>query len=241
MLSDKSIPNIFTCLNLLCGCIAIVSIFHGNEIMLGSMVFMAALFDFMDGIIARTLNAYSDLGKQLDSLADMVTFGVVPAMVFYHLMINYNSNEIIGSAFFFNVLKYFPFILTVFAAFRLAKFNIDKRQTTSFLGLPTPAMGIFVTSFPLIIKYDNWHLKTLLINPYFIIGVCIVLSLLMVSEIPLFALKFKNMRWKDNRIQFIFIFLSVILFFCFVFVSIPMIVCLYIILSLVNNYKLKPV
>lgn len=239
MFSDKNLPNVFTCLNLLCGCLAIVSVFHGNEILLAGMVFLAAMFDFMDGLTARKLNAYSDLGKQLDSLADMVTFGVVPGMILYNLIIGRQSQDIISNQFIFSILKYFPFIVTVFAAFRLAKFNTDKRQTNSFLGLPVPAMGIFVTSFPLIIRYDQWNLTPVLTNPFFIIVISIILSLLMISEIPLFALKFKNFKWTDNKIQFVFIILSVLLFSFLLFTAIPVIVFLYIILSLINNFYLN--
>lgn len=235
MFSDKNIPNVFTCLNLLCGCLAIISVFHSNVIMLVSMVFLAALFDFMDGLIARSLNAYSDIGKQLDSLADMVTFGVVPGMILYSLLVNHGAAEIISSSVLFNILKYFPFIVTVFAAFRLAKFNVDTRQKNSFLGLPTPAMGILVTSFPLIIKYDRWNLTPVLVNPYFIFAISIILSMLMISEIPLFALKFKNKSWHDNKIQIIFIISSIVLFAFFLFTAIPIIVFLYIILSIINN------
>lgn len=235
MFSDKSIPNLFTCLNLLCGCLAIVSVFHDNVMMLAGMVFLAAFFDFMDGMVARKLNAYSELGKQLDSLADMVTFGVVPGMVLHNMFVQYNAHEIITNIFLFSILKYFPFCVTVFAAFRLAKFNIDTRQTNSFLGMPTPAMGIFVTSLPLIIKYDHWNLTPLFIHPFFILVTSTLLSALMVSEIPLFALKFKNMKWNDNKIQFVFLLLSAILFLFFRFTAIPVIVCLYIILSIINN------
>lgn len=236
MFNDKNIPNVFTCLNLLCGCIAIVSVFHGNVILVASMIFLAAIFDFMDGITARALNAFSDLGKQLDSLADMVSFGVAPGMILYSLMINRNPDEMMMNDVVFGIVKYFPFIVTVVAAFRLAKFNNDQRQSSSFLGLPTPAMGIFVTAFPLIIKFDQGGMNTLLSNPYFIIIISIILSVLMISEIPLFALKFKNMKWNDNKIQFIFIILSILLFAFLRFTAIPLIIFLYIILSVINHY-----
>jgi CDP-diacylglycerol---serine O-phosphatidyltransferase len=237
--TDKNIPNIFTCLNLLCGCIAIVSVFHGNVIMLASMIFLASMFDFMDGLTARSLNAYSDMGKQLDSLADMVTFGVVPGMILFNMMVNRDAAEV--NSILFGVFKYFPFIVTVFAAFRLAKFNLDQRQASTFSGLPSPAMGILVTSFPLIIKYDHWNLAHFLSNPFFIISVSIILSVLMVSKIKLFALKFRTLKWNDNKIQFIFLILSVLLFSLFLFTAIPMIIFLYIVLSVINNSVLNRV
>lgn len=239
MFTDKNIPNFFTCLNLLCGCIAIVSVFHGNSILLVTMIFLASMFDFMDGLIARSLNAYSDVGKQLDSLADMVTFGVVPGIILYNIMVNRNPGDDELSSGFLSLLKYFPFIVTVFAAFRLAKFNLDTKQSNSFTGLPTPAMGILVTSFPLIIKDDRWHIASIISNQVFIISISIILSVLMVSKIKLFALKFRSLKWNDNKTQFIFLILSVILFSIFLFTAIPMIIFLYIVLSVVNNSNLK--
>ncbi|MEO5570362.1 MAG: CDP-alcohol phosphatidyltransferase family protein [Bacteroidia bacterium] len=250
MFTDKNIPNLFTCLNLLCGCIAIVCVFHGNLILLVTMIFLASMFDFLDGLIARSLNAYSEIGKQLDSLADMVTFGVVPGMILFQIMINRNPEDDVLNGWFFGLLKYFPFIVTVFAAFRLAKFNLDTKQGNSFIGLPSPAMGILVTSFPLIInskslfnpliiKNDHWNLAPFISNQLFIISISIILSVLMVSKIKLFALKFKSLKWNDNKIQFIFLIASVILFSIFLFPSIPMIIFLYIILSVINNSMLN--
>jgi CDP-diacylglycerol--serine O-phosphatidyltransferase len=235
LFTDKNIPNFFTCLNLICGCIAIVSVFHGNLIMLATMIFLASMFDFMDGLMARSLNAYSEIGKQLDSLADMVTFGVVPGIILYTMMINRDASEVIGNGFLFGIIKYFPFIVTVFAAVRLAKFNIDPRQSSSFTGLPTPAMGILVTSFPLIIKYDTWHLAPFFSNAYFILAISIILAILMVSKIRLFALKFKTVKWSDNKIQFIFLICSGVLFSIFLFAAVPLIIILYIVLSQVNE------
>lgn len=231
MVLNKQVPNVFTCLNLLCGCVAIVSSFHGNEVLLAAMVFLAAMFDFLDGLSARAFNAYSDLGKQLDSLADMVTFGVTPGVVLYNLFIGQAEQEIFSSPMLFHILKYFPFIVTVFAAFRLAKFNVDTRQSNSFLGLPTPAAGIFITSFPLIVRFDHFGLTPILTNPYFILITSIVVSILMIVEIPLFALKFRTLSWNDNRIQFIFLILAAVLIVFFRVTAIPVIVLLYIVLS----------
>jgi len=203
------------------------------------MIFLASMFDFMDGLIARSLNAYSEIGKQLDSLADMVTFGVVPGMIMYNIMINYAPGDDGINNWLFGLLKYFPFIVTIFAAFRLAKFNLDTKQGNSFIGLPTPAMGILVTSFPLIIKYDRWNLAPIFSNQLFIICISIILSVLMVSKIKLFALKFKSLKWNDNKIQFIFLILSVLLFSVFLFTAIPLIIFLYIVLSVINNSYLN--
>jgi len=207
--------------------------------MLATMIFLASMFDFMDGLTARNLNAYSEVGKQLDSLADMVTFGVVPGMILFNMLVNRDISEESNSSFLFGIFKYFPFILTVFTAIRLAKFNTDQRQANTFYGLPSPAMGILVTSFPLIIKYGSWHLAPFLSSPFFIFSVSIILSLLMVSKIKLFALKFKTMKWEENKIQFIFLIISVLLFAVFLFTAIPMIITLYIVLSIINNTYLN--
>jgi CDP-diacylglycerol--serine O-phosphatidyltransferase len=209
--------------------------------MLATMIFLASMFDFMDGLTARNLNAYSEVGKQLDSLADMVTFGVVPGMILFNMLVNRDISEESNSSFLFGIFKYFPFILTVFTAIRLAKFNTDQRQANAFYGLPSPAMGILVTSFPLIIRYDSWHLAPFLSSPLFIFSISIILSVLMVSRIKLFALKFKTMKWEENKIQFIFLIISVLLFAIFLFTAIPMIITLYIVLSIINNTYLNRV
>ncbi len=238
MTSRNQLPNILTCLNLLCGCVATVSV-RDNVILLGGMVFLAAIFDFMDGYAARKLNANSDFGKQLDSLADMVTFGVVPGLILFKLFTWHPEQTLLGSSILFHILKYFPFTVTVFAAFRLAKFNNDPRQKDFFLGLPTPAVGIFVTALPLIIRFDSFGLSTMIINPYVILLISSGLSALMVSEIPLFSLKFRDFTWRANKIQFVFLFLSLALIIFLQFTALPLIVILYILLSIVHYFVLK--
>lgn len=233
-MNNKHLPNILTCLNLLCGCVALVSAFHGNEVLLAAMIILAALFDFLDGLTARAFGAYSDLGKQLDSLADMVTFGAVPGMVLYNMMIRLSERELLGSNLLFELMKYFPFIVTVCAAYRLAKFNVDTRQANYFLGLPTPAAGIFISSFPLILRFDRFNLAPLFTNPYFIIAISIVISFLMISELPLFALKFKSLSWHENRIQFLFLIFSFLLLLFFGISGIPLIIVAYILFSILN-------
>ena len=235
MFSDKNLPNILTCLNLLCGCLAIVSVFSSNINLLVGMVFLAAMFDFLDGLTARSLNANSELGRQLDSLADMVTFGVVPGIILYDIMVKGQAQEIIENEFLLTILKYFPFIVTVFAAYRLAKFNTERRQADTFLGLPTPAVGMFVTSFPLIMRNEGGQMASIIGHPFFIIVTSIVLSVLMISEIPMFAFKFKNGKWRDNKIQYVFLIVSVLLFIVMKTASIPLIFVCYITLSLINN------
>ena len=241
----KNIPNTITCLNLLCGCMGIVCAFQENGGILYSSVFigLAAIFDFLDGFVARLLKAHSEIGKQLDSLADMVTFGVLPGVMMFKLIDEAFTQFHQDSMH----LQYIGFLITVFSAIRLAKFNIDTRQTDSFIGLPTPANSILIASFPLIILQTfellpnrNTTLVHLSIaNPYFLIGLTVVMSYLLVAELPLFALKFKNFGWTDNKIRYIFLGLSLVMLIAFEFVAVPFIIALYILLSVVNNFSQK--
>ncbi len=240
----KHIPNAITCGNLLCGCLAIVFAFEGNLVISAYLVGLAAVLDFFDGFVARLLNVGGELGKQLDSLADMVTFGVVPAVVMYHLLsqafwgthtnaLDCQPEEIIKTNY-YSFVAYSPFLIAVFSALRLAKFNIDTRQITSFIGVPTPANAILICSLPLIIK-QNINNVCWVLNPYFLICLTLLMSFLLVAELPLFALKFKNFSWADNKIRYSFLIISVVLLILFQFIAIPFIIFLYIILSVINN------
>ncbi|HEY0030665.1 MAG TPA: CDP-alcohol phosphatidyltransferase family protein [Bacteroidia bacterium] len=247
----KHIPNAITCSNLLCGCLAIVCAFNGNLTWSAYLVGLAAVLDFFDGFVARLLKVGGEMGKQLDSLADMVTFGVVPGVVMYHLIKqgidykNYFSQGVVDTTFFGTIAPFLPytaFLITIFSCIRLAKFNIDTRQTDSFIGVPTPANTILICSLPLIIEfhrdgYGKYH--TLLLNPYLLIGLTIVMSYLLIAELPLFALKFKNFGWPDNKIRYSFLIISVILLILFQFIAIPFIIFLYIVLSVINNMTNK--
>lgn len=230
----KHIPNAITCLNLLCGCIATVYVFNGDLIVATYFVWIAAILDFFDGMAARLLNVHSEIGKQLDSLADMVSFGVVPgAMMFKiinHQMITCGADSDNSAT-----ISFIGFIITIFSAIRLAKFNIDTRQNESFIGLPTPANTLFISSFPLILKSDNLFLIELLNNFYFLISVTIICSYLLIAKLPLFALKFKSFGFKGNKIRYIFLAISLIMLIIFQVIAIPFIILLYIILSVINN------
>jgi CDP-diacylglycerol--serine O-phosphatidyltransferase len=228
------IPNTITCLNLFCGCLAIYFAFHGNLIFSAYLVGLAALFDFLDGMLARVLKAYSEIGKQLDSLADMVSFGVVPGVMMFHLIGQSLEGQTTFLGLSATVFPFFGFIITIFSALRLAKFNIDTRQTTSFIGMPTPACSIFVSSLPLILANDSFGVSTFIINPGVLAALTLMLSYLLVAEIPLFALKFKNLTWKDNSIRFIFVLLAVMLSLFFHFTAVPFIIALYILLSILK-------
>ncbi len=223
----KHMPNAITCCNLFCGCLAIVQAFEGNLVYSAYLVGLAAIFDFFDGFAARMLKVSSAIGKDLDSLADMVTFGVVPGVMMYKLIEVYDVNH----------LKYFAFIITIFSCIRLAKFNNDTRQTDSFIGVPTPAVAIFICSLPLLLQQTtNFNFIQ---NSYVLCITSVILSGLLISEIPLFALKFKHFKWKDNEIRFVFLGLSLLLIITLQFVGVPLIIMMYILLSIISNIQTK--
>ncbi len=252
----KNIPNLFTLLNLIFGCIAIVYIlqvgqsivvlndqtgafdpFFPEKLAWGSMfIFLAAIVDFLDGFVARIFKATSKMGEQLDSLSDLVSFGVAPGMILYQLLrLSFAQQENGLDVSFIALLP--AFVFTAAAAWRLAKFNIGTEQTNSFVGLPTPSAGLLIASFPLIIWYEYFGLQQLLINKWFLYGVIVLVSYLMVSTLPLMALKFKDFTFGNNRGRFILIALSavVIIFLALMktlWLAWPIILVLYILLSL---------
>lgn len=191
----KHIPNFITSLNLFSGCVAIVMAFEGAFLWVVFWVIIAATFDFLDGMAARVLNAPSKIGKELDSLADVVSFGVAPAVAVFIMLRSYTS-YLESLATIQSYIPYLAFIIPVFSALRLAKFNIDERQTSSFLGLPTPANALFWISY----VYGMYNISTTNNFMLFLtLLLIIVLSLLMVSEIPMFSFKLKNMQLKGNE------------------------------------------
>ncbi len=234
----RSIPNILTSSNLFSGCISVVFAFQGFLAEAAVLILIGAFLDFFDGLSARLLNVSSPIGKELDSLADVITFGFAPSVIVYQLLIDVYPKQ--------PLIPYLAFIIAVFSAYRLAKFNIDERQTSSFIGVPTPANALFWLSIPLIEWQGNYFSEDLAISiheimtqPAFIVINILVWSLLLISEIPLFALKFKNFNWKENQVKFIFIGISIALFVLFYFIAIPIILILYIILSVITN-SIKP-
>lgn len=213
-------------MNLLCGCLGILfSLKEGNHLLYASyLIGVAAVFDFSDGFAARLLKVHSELGKQLDSLADMVSFGLLPGFIMYRLIDIAIQNQHLSNLH----LQYIAFLIPVFSAIRLAKFNIDTRQTDSFIGLPTPANSILIASFVFIPQYTI----TAYYGPYMLIGLTVLVSFLLIAEIPLFALKFKNFSWADNKIRYFFLGLSLLLIALFQIPAVPLIILLYILLSL---------
>ncbi len=234
----NQIPNSITALNLLSGIFAIIATFEGALLWAGFFIALGAFFDFFDGLAARLLKVKSDMGKEMDSLADMVTFGVAPGFIVYQLLLQ-SSNIPQWIVFGYNSAAFFAFLLPVFAAFRLAKFNIDTRQTTSFIGLPSPANALFFGAFPFILTstyaIDLPFLKDLISNFWILIALVGLLSVLMVAELPLFALKFSNISWRDNAIRFVFLGLAVVLLVLMQFAAFPLIILIYIGLSALQN------
>lgn len=243
----KHIPNAITCCNLLCGCLALVQAFEGNLVYAAYLVGMGAIFDFFDGFAARMLKVSSPIGKDLDSLTDMVTFGVVPGIVMYKLLsISFIQQELAQFEGVSGIVKgmpddlyndryiyYIPFIIVIFSAIRLAKFNNDTRQTDSFIGVPTPAVALFICALPLILNHNNHY--DFIFNPYLLSITSVILSFLLISELPLFALKFKHFKWTGNETRFVFLGLSLVMLITLQFVGIPLIIIMYILLSVINN------
>ncbi|MBE9485206.1 MAG: CDP-diacylglycerol--serine O-phosphatidyltransferase [Bacteroidetes bacterium] len=232
----KHIPNFITLLNLLAGCLAIVAIANGALTHASWWIILAAVLDLLDGAVARLTGSVSAIGKQLDSLADVVSFGVAPGFMIYALLNNaiaiyYPDNE---SMYY---LAYMGFLIPLFAALRLARFNIDTGQEKNFLGLPTPAVALMVLSIPITVNcrlVEIPWLNDFLNHPWGLIAVAIVLSLLMVAPLRLFSLKISSIYWKYNRARYILIIFAVILFFSIRFASIPFILLMYIVLSLLK-------
>jgi CDP-diacylglycerol--serine O-phosphatidyltransferase len=234
----KHIPNFITSLNILAGCLSVVASLEGYYILASAFIFAAAVFDFLDGFAARLLHAYSDLGKQLDSLADMVSFGIAPAFIVYNLiksvlLIEELAIDDITPLNVFYLVS--PFLLVVFSGLRLAKFNIDTRQTTSFIGLPTPANAILLASLPVVMIYTgSMKFYFLVLNLKFLIPLIYIQCFLLVSPLPMFSLKFKSFKLKENLIRYIFLLLVVILIVIAKVVALPLVIFLYIILSIIN-------
>jgi CDP-diacylglycerol--serine O-phosphatidyltransferase len=227
----KHIPNLITLLNLFCGCIALVFAGEANFEMAFFFVCFGIFFDFFDGFFARLFNVSSPLGLQLDSLADMVTSGVVPGFVMYKML----SNGVASNPTLI-YLPYLGFIITLGSCYRLANFNIDTRQSDSFIGLPTPANALFILSLPLILKNsDSLLVLELLINPWILIFVSILSAFILNAEISLFALKIKKFNFKDNALQFFFLLISILLLGYLQFAGVALIIVFYVLLSLITN------
>ncbi len=250
----RHIPNLITLMNLFCGCVAVVFAVLNQLELAALFALIGIVLDFFDGLAARVLDARSELGLHLDSLADIVTSGVVPGIVMFQLLGmsmtgGWNvdlSSEAANDTFWVGLkvapLPFFGFLITLSSAYRLAKFNIDENQVNSFIGLPTPANALFIISLPLILLYHgNDFLNNIILNQWFLIGITILSTFLLNSNVKLFALKFKNWSFKDNSQRYIFIIVSLVLLLTMKFLAVPAIIAFYFLSSLVGNMGSKSV
>ena len=218
----KHLPNLLTLCNLACGCFGTVAVLNGDLSTGSLMIWLGALFDFLDGLSARMLSAYSAIGKDLDSFADLITFCFLPASIFYSLISNNFEIEWVA---------YTGYLLVIFGAIRLAKFNNDDRQSENFYGLPVPASAIFVSAIPFIEKTD----KSYLLSPAILIGIIFFLSFLMLSNVKLMSLKFSDFSIKTNWERYLLIISSIILLAFLQVLALPVIIILYVVLSIALN------
>lgn len=252
----KQIPNLFTLLNLVFGCIAIVFILQTGQslvyidrdgftswdlperIALGSLfIFAAGVIDFLDGFVARLFKASSEMGKQLDSLADVVSFGVAPGLILYQMLRISFAKETDGLD--VSIAALLPaFLIPCAGAWRLARFNIDTTQQFSFKGIPIPAAGITIASLPLIVHYQQFNLQEILFNKWLIYGIILLLSYLMVSNIPLMSLKFKDSSLKNNMPKYILAAIAIVAAIVLKWVAIPVVFIAYVIVSLAFKNKI---
>lgn len=248
MTIKKHIPNAITCMNLLSGCIATTMAFKGLFFYALLFILLAAVFDFFDGMVARLLGVSSPIGKELDSLADLISFGLTPSVMVYtqlswSMMPGVDVDTAIVLA---KYLCYGGFVIAMASGLRLAKFNVDNRQTSSFIGLATPANALFFAGLlsvvdpltPVAGYIDRTLFMGVLFHPVALLMLALFFSFLMVSEIPMFSLKFKNLKWADNKVRFIFLCCALLLLASLHFVAFPFVILLYIVLSVVNTYAM---
>ncbi|WP_124980888.1 CDP-alcohol phosphatidyltransferase family protein [Nonlabens xiamenensis] len=242
------LPNLITLLNLLCGCIAALYAFQDDLLMAGIFVGAGIFFDFFDGLVARTLRVSSPLGTQLDSLADMVTSGLVPGIAMFQMLkdaVGLNVWDQDDRIFIIDEptawLALLGFLITLGSCYRLAKFNIDDRQTDSFIGVPTPANAIFIISLGILAQQTQitWLFETLT-NPYILLGLTLFSTYILNAELPLFALKFKNWGLAGNKIRYAFICISIVLIATLKIYAIPCVILIYILMSLIYQWLRKP-
>ena len=228
----RHIPNFITCCNLFCGCIASVMAFQAKYETAIAFIILGAVFDFFDGMLARLFKVSGPLGKELDSLADDITFGFAPSAIVFSLF-----KEVHYPVFLMPMEAYLPycaFLIAVFSAYRLGKFNIDPRQSTSFIGLPTPANALFWGS---LVVGGHDFLVSESFNAIYLIGLVLLMSYLLIAEIPMFSLKFKNLSWKDNQISYLFLSVCIPLQVFFKLSRFAAIILWYILLSVATRKK----
>ena len=218
---------------MLFGCLSIMAALDGRLEQAGMLMAAGLICDFFDGFVARALNVSSEIGKQLDSLADMVTFGVAPGMIFYML-----SGKCFGGEG-FCINTYTPLLIPIFSAVRLANFNIDTRQSDSFIGVPTPANAIFIASIPFIMSHDTLGIAWIFENEYFLKFFPLLSAYMLNAELPLLALKFKSFGWKGNEFRFILIIVSALCVAILGYTGVALSILLYIFISIIYNFQNK--
>lgn len=227
MTLKSHLPNVLTSVNLTCGCLSIICALDADSYQMlwaTYLIWIAAAFDFFDGMVARLLKSHSELGKQLDSLADMVSFGVAPGVILYALI---REEATIDEQW----IAYFALIIPVFSALRLAKFNIDENQSESFIGLPTPANALLIGSLPLLLLKGDERISASISSPETMAVLGVALSLLLVSKVGMFSLKVKSLKWKGNELVYTFLTISGLILFVFPYAALPIIILLYIVIS----------
>ena len=231
----KHIPNTITLLNLFCGCIALIFVSNDKFEMAYFFVCLGIFLDFFDGFFARLFKVSGPLGLQLDSLADMVTSGVVPGYVMFKMM---QSSSVYMSEGYLQFFPYLGFIITLGSCMRLAKFNIDTRQTDSFIGLPTPANALFILSLPLVLEYyasDSLFVIEIFTEKWVLLLISLFSAYILNAEIPLFSLKIKKFNFRDNALQIIFLAVSVLLLLFLQYLGVTLVIIFYVLLSVINN------
>lgn len=228
----RHIPNTVTCCNLICGCIASVMAFQARYDMAIIFIIIGAVFDFFDGMLARLFKVSGPLGKELDSLADDITFGFAPSVIIFSLFKEVHYPEFLQSI--ADFIPYTAFLISAFSALRLGKFNIDPRQSTSFIGMPTPANALFWGS---LVVGGHDFLVSESFNALYLLALVILMSYLLIAEIPMFSLKFKNLTWKDNKVSYIFLLVCIPLLIIFRISGFAAIILWYILLSLITRKK----
>jgi len=229
----KNLPNIITLINLFLGCCAMLSVLAGHFMMAFWLFFGAGWADFLDGMVARLLNVHSPIGKELDSLADVVSFGLLPGVVYYVLL----GYGLTGSLEREDILWAATpaFLVTLLSAYRLAKFNLDTRQSDSFIGLPTPSSALFAMGLLLIFHFDSFGLAAFVTQPLFLFPCILIVSGLLIAELPMFSLKFKSMRWSGNEVTFTFTVAALILLVTLKEAAPSLIIVLYILVSVIQR------
>jgi CDP-diacylglycerol---serine O-phosphatidyltransferase len=244
----KQIPNLFTLLNLVCGCISIIltltyapvlsyedegSFLTQPVVLSVLLLFLAGIIDFFDGFVARLMKVSSEMGKQLDSLCDAVTFGVAPALMMYRLIQMSLTENLDGFA------AYPALLIACCAVWRLAKFNIDARQSITFFGVPTPITAMVVASLVLVVYYNQWNLQSVLLNRWLLYAITVVLSVMMVADVPIMSLKFKDYTFQNNRPKLLLAALALVFVVFFQWAAVPLIYICYVLLSLLFRKKIS--